>query len=369
MIFYLATAIGRHGLAALGAGLVGRATRHDGAPAVTAVTYDRVLGAGRARAGAYVFADLERLGPRDAERAARLHRALEAAGSRALNHPTRSLRRYALLRALHEGGINRFDVYRVSEARRPRRFPVFLRADGGGHTRLLHTPAELAAALDDLDRRGRSRETATVVELCDTADAAGRYVRYAALAVAGRVIPWRAAIARAWDGAGAEGGDEARRLAGTYLATNPHAGALREICALAAIDWGLVEYGLLDGRPQVWGIDTDPDLGVGAAGAQAPVPARVSGSTGPHAGLGAAESPRGEAAGDGDARLRCLRDVLRALDPPAGAPRRAWIPTRLPRHGRARALGVRALAALRERVKCLGDRLPRRPGAGTRPPV
>ena len=81
------------------------------------------------RRGTWIFSDLDRLAPREAERAARLWAALEGAGQRVINHPTRTLGRYELLRALHEAGVNDFDVWRVSESRPPPCFPVFLRME------------------------------------------------------------------------------------------------------------------------------------------------------------------------------------------------------------------------------------------------
>jgi len=43
-----------------------------------------------------------------------------------------------------------------------------------------------------------------------------------------------------------------------YVRTNPHAAMLEEIFDLAGIEYGRVDYGLRDGRPQVWEINTNP---------------------------------------------------------------------------------------------------------------
>ena len=85
------------------------------------ITYERALRSQRLPAGRYIFADIERLEPREAEIAAELHAALCARPDlpHPLNHPTRSRRRYALLRSLHETGQNTFDVYRADEQRTP----------------------------------------------------------------------------------------------------------------------------------------------------------------------------------------------------------------------------------------------------------
>ena len=41
---------------------------------------------------------------------------------------------------------------------------------------------------------------------------------------------------------------------------NPHQDALREIFGLAGIDYGRMDYGLLDGKVQVWEINTNPTI-------------------------------------------------------------------------------------------------------------
>jgi len=44
------------------------------------------------------------------------------------------------------------------------------------------------------------------------------------------------------------------------MESNPHESWLRETFALARIDFGRIDYGLLDGVPQVWEINTNPTL-------------------------------------------------------------------------------------------------------------
>ena len=43
-----------------------------------------------------------------------------------------------------------------------------------------------------------------------------------------------------------------------YVETNPHAEQLREIFALARIDYGRIDYSMVGGRIQVWEINTNP---------------------------------------------------------------------------------------------------------------
>jgi hypothetical protein len=73
--------------------------------------------------------------------------------------------------------------------------------------------------------------------------------------------------------------DESLRLEDEYVATNPHAAELARIFALARVDYGRVDYGLLENRIQVWEINTNPLLPTfhGPGGhARATVNARVA---------------------------------------------------------------------------------------------
>jgi hypothetical protein len=56
-----------------------------------------------------------------------------------------------------------------------------------------------------------------------------------------------------------------------FLESNPHADALRECARVAGISYGRIDYSLLDGRPQVWEINTNAML---ASSISAAIPAR-----------------------------------------------------------------------------------------------
>ncbi len=228
------------------------------------IRYSEAFAAKAVRRGTWIFSDLERLPPRDAERAARLWSALDRAGQRVLNHPTRSLRRFELLRRLHEGGVNAFDVWRLNEARTPTRFPVFLRMESdhrGSLGDLVRTPDEFRMAVRDLDKAGRSRDDAIAVEFCDTSDAEGVFAKYGAFFVDGRVIPRHLFFAKQWEVKEPEILDAERlRREHEYLESNPHAEQIRDVFARARLDWGRIDYAMLDDRIQVWEINTHPIL-------------------------------------------------------------------------------------------------------------
>jgi hypothetical protein len=227
-------------------------------------SYERVLRARRVPAGTWIFCDHERLSLPERERLTWVWRRMARAGDRVrlLNHPMRVLRRYELLRTLRERGINDFDVQRLDEARAPRRFPVFLREEydhRGPRSELLHSAAELEKAVEGLRARGIAHDRWIVTEYAGEPDARGLHRKYAAFNVGGRIVPAHVLFGSDWvvkrrEPLASESAAEEQR----YVEENPHADALRGIFELAGIEWGRVDYGLVDGRIQVYEINTNP---------------------------------------------------------------------------------------------------------------
>jgi hypothetical protein len=237
------------------------------------VTYKSLVGGTAefvAHPGTYIFSDIDRLTPQGAERAARAWKTISDLGgdARILNHPTRSMRRYELLRTLFERGDNTFNAYRLVECRQPQRWPVFIRQENE-HTKnltpLLHSPEELEAAVAEIFARGDSRENKLVVEFCDTQDDQGLFYLYTACLVGERVIPRALRASRGWMVAPETfvSTPEVLEKDRRYMETNPHERQLREIFRLARIDYGKIDYAILGDRLQVWEINTNPSIFLG----------------------------------------------------------------------------------------------------------
>lgn len=217
----------------------------------------------------YIFSDIERLTPREAETAAQVWECLADPRRqlRLLNHPTRSMRRYELLRSLYDQGVNKFNIYRLTELRMPEIFPVFIRGEndhGGSLTPLLHTPDELRAAIHMLDRQGKSKEDKVVIEYCDTSDEQGVFRKYSAFVVGDQIIPTHVFFSQHWMTKVAvteKHVNETMLLEEQqFIETNPHEAALTEIARIARIEYGRIDYGVLNGVVQVWEINTNPML-------------------------------------------------------------------------------------------------------------
>jgi len=225
------------------------------------------------RAGTYVFSDIERLGRREAENAAKVWNVLKGSPSafRVLNHPTTSMKRYELLKSIqrvrHEA-IYAYDVYRLTEGRAPTRFPVFVREENE-HTgtraeiRPSYSMQELEVEIERLISEGRWRDNLIVVELVDTSDEQKIFRKYSAFIAHGRVFPEHVLFSGGWlvkvpkvinrD----THAEQAR-----YRQLNPHERELREVCALARIEYGRIDYAIKDGKLCIWEINTNPALGM-----------------------------------------------------------------------------------------------------------
>ena len=218
---------------------------------------------------AWIFSDIDLLEHRQAFSAARRWRELADRGDRLLNHPTRSMGRFELLRTLHDAGINDFDVFRATDPRRPGRYPVFVRwihAHSGPISTLLRDRRELDRYLARCLAEGLPRDVLMAVEHCDTREANGLVRQYGAFCVGRTIIPEHLWFSREWAikaQAGWEVGDAIDREPlyaeeQRFVAENPHEAALRRIFELARIEYGRVDYGLRDGRIQVWDINSNP---------------------------------------------------------------------------------------------------------------
>jgi hypothetical protein len=145
-------------------------------------------------------------------------------------------------------------------------FPVFLRTDNehlGPLTGLIHTKPELERAISFAILTGREAGRLLVVEFCDVSDATGRFRKYAAFRVGTRIIPRHLLVGCDWMqkancGAAADEQTVAEEM--EYLRANPHAAELMAIFEAAHIDYGRIDYGLKDGRINVWEINTNPTV-------------------------------------------------------------------------------------------------------------
>ena len=251
------------------------------------VLYDELARLDRLPLGTWVFTEIDRLNEaeRDLVNIACDRLASAKGAARVMNHPRRVLLRHDLLHAAHAAGVNRFRSWRATDvvfggdqraagadgrtAAAGLPYPVFVRfanRHSGNLTPLLDSPRHLEKALASLMSARHRLHDLLVVEFCDTKDEHGIYRKYSVYKIGDRVVPRYMECSRDWmvkwdwrifDRARA---DEETRYLGSQL---PHESWIREIFALANIDYGRLDYGILDGAPQAWEINTNPTIGRG----------------------------------------------------------------------------------------------------------
>lgn len=233
-------------------------------PEVRVESYEAVLRQPRLPRASYVFADLERLSSFELRIAGSLAVALSAAGLRVLNNPTRVKLRYELLREMARRNLNPFTVYRADDHPQPARFPVFLRTESGHLfplSPLLHNQAELDAALDMLRRSGQPNHGVLVVECCPSDRFEDRWHKWGAFCVAGEAVLDHIAVDDRWMvklGRWEQLTPGIVALENRAVLENRFADYVRDVFAIAGIDFGRADFALADGRLVLFEINTNP---------------------------------------------------------------------------------------------------------------
>ena len=236
------------------------------APAISLMHYDALLRARWLRRGTYIFTDLDRLSRWDLELAAELYLQLQRAGLPVWNNPAKVKTRYPLLRALHAAGLNDFNVHRPAELPAAIHYPVFVRkvhGHGAPLSDLLSTRPELDRVLATIIANGIPEENLLVVEFAAEPVRPSIYRKLAAFRIGPHIVPhisvhdtvWLVKMGRKFDNI-----EDLYQEEQTLLETNPFARQLLTAFELAGIEYGRADFGLYQGRLQIYEINTNPNL-------------------------------------------------------------------------------------------------------------
>lgn len=230
-------------------------------------TYFELARKGRAREAAYVFCDVQRMNAVQRALAVELWNRLSAMGDsvRLYNNPSHELGRYDFLRAAFAEGWNRFNVFRVDELPGSIRWPVFLRIESdhsGPKSDLIDTPERLWRTIAELVLAGARITDLLVVEFLDTRSPDGAFRKYGAFRIGRRVFGQHLFLCTEWTAKASNRLKTEPALAEgkNYFLTNPHAELLMPFFDRAQIEYGRIDYALLDGRVQAWEINDNPQF-------------------------------------------------------------------------------------------------------------
>ncbi|MTD99823.1 hypothetical protein GIY56_05960 [Paracoccus sp. YIM 132242] len=216
----------------------------------------------------YVFVDLERL---DAAAARQVVDRIEALQKvcpdcKVLNRPDRVGTRLDVMRRLHEAGINDFRMLPVTTPPEAFRYPVFLRrADDheGPKSALIETPQALREAVAALDPADRQGDRFAITEYVDARNHLGLHEKRSYTRVHDRLFPSALDQSQDWVCKGEYTDpntrpDPQRELA--FLQSNADIEVLRAAFDAAHLQYGRADYALVDGRPQIFEINSNPWL-------------------------------------------------------------------------------------------------------------
>ena len=238
-------------------------------PPCTVESYDGFLRRNEVEAGTYIFTDIERLTPWELRVAAEAYGVLAGDGRcRVLNNPARVMARFELLRSLQAAGINNFEVIRADEHRWPERYPVFVRHEQD-HGRPLSTDLwkdkqELEAALARAQSQQIPLRGLMIVGYMAEAFDGPWFRKFNTFRVGDAVFAHHIVIEDNWvvkyGQEGVKFPESYKAFEQKFVVENSFADALRAAFAIAAIEYGRADFGIVGGRPQVYEINTNPDI-------------------------------------------------------------------------------------------------------------
>lgn len=232
------------------------------------MSYSKLFRQNSLPSGTYIFSDLERLDQWELRIAAEIWRLLDAggAGFKVLNNPALVKTRYSLLRSLFVNKINQFNVYRVDELAKPENFPVFVRREFDHAyplTELLDSQKELDQAITDLRANGEPSDGLLITEFAAEPVTENVFRKYGTFRVGTRIFPHCCVHERRWlvkYGQPSAWTKEMEQDEHEFVRNNTHQDLISEVFGLANIDYGRVDFGIVNDRVQIYEINTNPHI-------------------------------------------------------------------------------------------------------------
>lgn len=236
-------------------------------------SYEGLLRRRRIRSGTWIFQDIERLTQAERLRAAAIAGRLEENGAKVLNHPLRAAARYELQRKLFNAGINQFQTYRADEHRTPQRWPVFIRHETNHRSpdaALYHSAEALQAALAGYQAQSVPLGNLLLVEYCGEPMRDGLWRKYSAYRVGDELIHHHIVRQDCWVAKYGNPSLQFDDATWTQLRTEERDFVMQQgdpywllpAFQLGGLEFGRADFNFVQGRPQIYEINTNPTIGV-----------------------------------------------------------------------------------------------------------
>ena len=228
--------------------------------------YSWLLGKKKSPKGTYIFTDLERMDLWELRVYGELFHHFNNSGAayRAINNPAKMMNRRVLLRALYLEGINDFNAYSLVEKTTPKKFPVFLRREydhGVPLTGLLENKEELKKAIKKLQANREPIDGVLIVEYCAEPIEATLFRKLQCYRVGDEVIFHHCSYEHSWFvkyGVKNTATDALDQDEYKMVRNNAFEQEIRRVFLLSNIEYGSLDFGIVNGRVQVYEINTNP---------------------------------------------------------------------------------------------------------------
>lgn len=239
--------------------------RHDLADRLRFLSYEDFFQIDRFVAGVFIFTDFDRLDDCQLKRAQDRAAILEQAAPTVIifNHPNRFLGRFDLLQALHQLDDKAPATCRLADWKQIRNFPVFIRGERDhlpALSGLIDTATELETTAKRLLCEHSNVDDLMIIAFQNKPNSEGYFEKYGAFRVGDAIYGQHLFQHQSWwvkeNAAGWNDVQLARNF--DYIRQNPHAEMLMPYFKAAGIEYGRIDYGLMDGRIVVFEINTNP---------------------------------------------------------------------------------------------------------------
>lgn len=240
--------------------------RQPGVARIRHLSYERAFLLPFLPRATYIFTDFERMTAWELELAAELYRVAMAKGCRVLNDPARFLPRAVFLQALHRDKLNHFQVWKAYDLEQVDRFPVFLRHEAGHRgvlTELIYNHDELVGEVAAKIDSGVPISDLMIVEYAAQADENGVFRKWSMYRVGDEYVPSAGVFEPHWcakSGVIGVAGDDTYKAELASVREMHHLERIKEVFSVSGMDFGRVDFGLVDGVPQVYEINTNPTI-------------------------------------------------------------------------------------------------------------
>lgn len=238
------------------------------APATLHKTYNWLFRTPSLPSATYIFTFIDRLHPRERRLAAKIYRHINAAGAgfKALNDPAHAKNRLGLLKSLHAAGINDFTAYPADEAPKPAQFPIFLRylsVSLPPVTGLLNSQNELDDAIKKLADSGEPLDDLIVIEYCAAPFVEDYFVKLSVYRVDDQYVLDLFLFDQSWYVKYGEVDTMPPSFAANeseILRENRWVEEAKKVFELAQIEYGRVDFSIVNNRPQFYEINFHPQF-------------------------------------------------------------------------------------------------------------